>query len=831
MSTNKTASLTIENLGSISETINEGHFGANMLFHTDRTAEGSDFEQLVESSGINSIRYPGGTISEQFFDPANPNETVGQNYFHIRSGRQEIGSREILPLTDYLEFVHGINGTATIVFPTFRYFDHNTRSLSAGAEAEITEFITALLSEEFGPIDHINIEIGNEWYQSNFDWTAAEFGRLQAEIARVISEVAETLELRGQVNIFAQGDADADDNATLASFFDGVYSTHLDGVLAHIYGANSQGNTLGIGGAIQPRLNGMMQAWDAAVNAELMLAITEWNVGESGEDSTLINGLMRSAPLLRMFAEMMQAEVDVAHIWSMQTAGPAGLSGREGTGSEWSPTGYLYNMLMDGASGSQLVDTGTSFRLRDDTNAVVGYTYTFSQSDRTDVFLSSGVDYDLSFNVDLVGMVNDASHIYVTVLTAEPGTTGLEYNATAALEFITGLEPNGGAGASEELSLLLGAYETVQITLTYGTGVNLTADLQIAISDELFGSDFGDTIDGGLGSDSLFGFGGRDVLSGGGGDDSIYGGSHHDTVFGDDGNDVVEGGQGRDSLYGGSGDDFISGGDWHDSIWGGGGSDSLYGDTGNDHIFGGAADDFIFGGEGNDSIDGGDGRDFILGEGGNDRITGDGSADTIDGGEGVDTLSLTSIEIGVTVWTGYGLVEIGLEQIQYNNIEIIETTDFADRISLIGHVQQVFSFGGDDSLQIWEAENASAYLGSGDDQVYAFGGYGNHVHAGDGEDYFFISYGSSTFFGGSGNDVFLLFSPLGTTIGYQRGNGDDVVSNFEPGRDTLLIEQELQSSLTIERVNNGTSVRFDDDSSILLLGVYETDLGGSFDFF
>lgn len=831
MSATNTGSLTVQNLGSVSGTINEDHFGTNMLFHTDRTTEEADFTALVQTTGITSIRYPGGTIAEQFFDPANPNATVANNYFDLRAGRSDVSSREVLPLSDYLEFVHSIDGTATIVLPTFRYFDDDTRSLSADAEAEITQFITGLLSGDYGPLNQVNFEIGNEWYQSNFDWTAAEFGYLQAEIARIVSEAADALGRRDDVSIFAQGDADTQDNAVLASFFDGANDAHLDGVLAHIYGANSQGNTLGIGGAIQPRLDGMMMAWDAAANRDLLLAITEWNVGESGEDSTLINGLMRSAPLLRMFAEMMQADVDIAHIWSMQTAGPAGLSGREGTGSRWSPTGYLYNMLMDGASGSQLVDTGSSFRLRDDTNAVVGYTYTFSQAGRTDVFLSSAVDFDMSFNVNLIGMLNDASHVYVTLLTAAPGTTGTEYNAAAAFEFTTGLVPIGGVGVSEQLALLVGAYETVQITLTYGIGIDLTADQQVAISDNLVGSGFDDTIDGGLGSDSLFGEGGRDRLSGGAGDDSLSGGTHHDTIFGDDGNDVIDGGPGRDSLYGGVGNDSIYGGDWHDSIWGGSGSDALYGDAGDDHIYGDAADDFIFGGDGNDLIDGGAGRDTILGGQGNDRIVSDGSADWVDGGEGSDILSFSSIATGVTVWTGFGTVEIGLEQLRFSSIETIEATAFGDRISLEGNVQHVFTFDGDDTLEIWESENALVYLGAGDDQVFAFGGVGNEIYGGQGDDYFVALAGSNTYFGGSGNDTYLLFGQRGNAIGYQSGHGHDVVSNFEFGRDTLLIEQDLQSSMTIERTQLGTQLNFNADDSLLLLGVYDADLSASFEFF
>lgn len=824
------SSLTIQELGFISSTINEAHFGTNMLFHTDRTNEGSDFEELITSSGITSIRYPGGTIAEQFFDPSNPNHTTGYNFFDTATGQANVGTREILPLSDYLSFIESINGTATIVFPTYRYFDQNTRTLSFSAEAEISEFFTALLSGEYGSLNRFNLELGNEWYQSNFNWTAAEFGHLQAEIARIISETAEALGLRDTVDIFAQGDANASDNMTLASFFDGAYNEYIDGVLAHIYGANSQGNPLGIGGAIQPRLDEMMGAWDSLVDIELLLAITEWNVGESGADSTLINGLMRSAPLIRMFAEMMQANVDVAHIWSTQTAGPAGLSGREGTGSEWSPTGYLYNMLYDAASGSQLVDTGASFRLRDDVNTIIGYTYTFSQSGNTNIFFSSAVGYEVSLEVDLVAIMDGASHVYVSVLTAAPGFSGTEYNTEAALEFLTGLTLADGEGGTDSLSLLLGAYETLQISVTYGSGVEISADQQVAIADELLGSEYDDTIHGGLGDDILSGFGGRDLLYGGNGNDSISGGNHHDTIFGGSGDDSIEGDAGKDSIVAGSGDDYVSGGDWHDSIWGGTGSDSLYGDGGNDEIYGEEGDDFIFGGEGNDTLDGGLGINQVFGGAGNDFIIGNSIDDIIDGGLGVDTLSFAHFDAGITVWTGHGVVELDFGEVEFIDIEVIETTEFADRVSLAAGIDFVSTYQGDDSLEVWGSQNAIVDMGDGNDMVYSYDGNANQIYGGDGEDFFFILYGSNTYFGGGGDDLFYLFSPIGSALGYREGDGHDVLIGFTSGRDSLFLEQSLEDDMTFEITQDGTVIRFGSEASITLLNTFETNISDSFEF-
>jgi dipeptidyl aminopeptidase/acylaminoacyl peptidase len=91
--------------------------------------------------------------------------------------------------------------------------------------------------------------------------------------------------------------------------------------------------------------------------------------------------------------------------------------------------------------------------------------------------------------------------------------------------------------------------------------------------DLIYGTQYGERIDGNGGNDSLFGNGGNDVINGGPGNDSIGGGA---------GNDVIDGGPGNDVLSGGSGNDVIHGGPGRDKIGCGPGVDTAYvgpGDT------------------------------------------------------------------------------------------------------------------------------------------------------------------------------------------------------------------------------------------------------------
>lgn len=807
-------SLGLEDLGVESQVIGFEHLGTNMLFHTDRTDPNSDFSALVDAFGIASLRYPGGTIAEQFFDPANPNNTVGNNFFDIVSGSTRIGTRDILPISEYLNFISQIGGTATIVFPTYRYFDPDTRAISPAGLEEISNFFTRLFSGEFGPIDNLNIELGNEWYQHRLDWTVAEFGQLQAQISEMIASTAIDYGTRELVNIFAQGGRNQETNSVLSSYFEGNNSGYVDGVLTHIYGINASGNTLGIGGGIPGRLEEMLSTWESATNSQLLLAVTEWNVGESGEDSTLINGLMRSAPLLRMFVEMVEADVDLAHFWSIQTAGPAGLSGREGTGDDWSPTGYLFNMLIEGALGAQLVDTGEHFRLRDESNSAIGYNFTFSDQNSTNIFLSSGVEWSSNVELDLSNILDGASHIYFTRLTSAPGTSGIEYNAEASIEFLTAINATGSGVSSELLNIYLGMYETVQITVTYGTGVEIRADHQNEVEDWLTGSGYADTLMGDLGDDTLEGLSGADILDGGAGRDIIHGGEGHDTIYGGAGRDDIYGEHGRDLIDGGEGSDLLVGGHWHDTILGGEGDDTLEGGFGHDDLNGGEGDDSIFGEEGNDYI-----------------MAGFGS-DTIDGGLGNDTLSFEDSMIGVTIWSGSGYVEIGADLVESNSIEVFWGSSFSDRLSIRSSGQELYGLAGDDTAQILWGNNSSIELGEGNDTARVYSGYNNIVRGGEGNDTFYSIGGFANIFeGGTGSDEFNFLQGENNLIYYGEGDGEDVVAGFDLLSDQIILQDRgLEDSMQIEQYAGGTNISFGNGDAIFLIGVLDTSVEQAIDF-
>ena len=82
--------------------------------------------------------------------------------------------------------------------------------------------------------------------------------------------------------------------------------------------------------------------------------------------------------------------------------------------------------------------------------------------------------------------------------------------------------------------------------------------------DWLTGSDFADTLEGGLG---------RDTLAAGFGADTLFGEEGADLLYGDGGADSLDGGAGDDRLYGGEGEDTLVGGAGADQFVGGAGKD------------------------------------------------------------------------------------------------------------------------------------------------------------------------------------------------------------------------------------------------------------------
>jgi Domain of unknown function (DUF4394)/RTX calcium-binding nonapeptide repeat (4 copies) len=193
------------------------------------------------------------------------------------------------------------------------------------------------------------------------------------------------------------------------------------------------------------------------------------------------------------------------------------------------------------------------------------------------------------------------------------------------------------------------------------------------------GTNFNDSLLGGVGNDTILALNGEDSVNGGDGNDSIFGdfsaafpfasgddylfgGQGNDTIFGDDGNDVLDGFTDNDVLIGGNGLDFVLGGDGNDTLFGFFGNDTLLGANGNDVLLGEVGDDTLDGGNGADILTGGLGRDVYL----YGTRTEAGVVDTIASFSSQDVIRVAGGNFSAASFsTGDGST-VGLNQVQIN---------------------------------------------------------------------------------------------------------------------------------------------------------------------
>jgi Ca2+-binding RTX toxin-like protein len=254
-------------------------------------------------------------------------------------------------------------------------------------------------------------------------------------------------------------------------------------------------------------------------------------------------------------------------------------------------------------------------------------------------------------------------------------------------------------------------------------------------------------------------------------------------LTGTDGKDIITGND-RDNILHGLGDtDRLIGGDGDDTLWGGSGDDSLHGGNGDDFLYGEADDDWLQGGAGSDLMDGGGGYDIAaFVEIARSTPEGGGLQITVTGYDSDNNAS------GYTVFnpgTGDTDTVLNVEQIIGSNYDDLMTGGTGN--------DHLIGARGNDSL-IGDAGDDILYGSLDDDSIDA------------GEN------------AGSGNDtlVFLRYMNYGTAY----GDGNDVVTGFDPANDTILFFGDVsdEGDITEQNVGADLLITYATDSSILLLG-------------
>lgn len=381
------------------------------------------------------------------------------------------------------------------------------------------------------------------------------------------------------------------------------------------------------------------------------------------------------------------------------------------------------------------------------------------------------------------------------------------------------------------------------------------------------------TLIGTLEADTIRARGGNDTVLGGEGNDSIIANAGDDSVDGGIGDDTLKGGNGNDWLFGGEGDDMVFGNKGDDTLVASLANDTLNGGQDNDTVIftgnradytvtqvsatvviltdtaGNAArvvnvetfqfadvtqtfaevvlpiDDLFIGTAANETFDGGIGDDTLAGDNLNDVFM---------GGSGVDTFDFSDNTTGVQV------IDLG-----YNTLPPIGTPLPPPPVDL--------TVASIDNFDITSAPGTSIgverMIGTDfNDQFQILNGEVTFIDAGAGDDVVLGSFADDTLIGGSGNDQMgglegddlistgdgfdFVFVDRDIESGTATGDGYDVVSDFDPTVDLLIIEYDahLESYdpfADLSQTAEGALLSYAADASILLQGVDVAELNAA----
>ncbi len=224
--------------------------------------------------------------------------------------------------------------------------------------------------------------------------------------------------------------------------------------------------------------------------------------------------------------------------------------------------------------------------------------------------------------------------------------------------------------------------------------------------------------------------------------------------------------------------------------------------------YGTAGDDVFYGTSTDETFDLGAGDDLVFGSGGSDVVL---------GGSGWDTVDYSGWSQGLEVWDSFydtgvagqvsALKDPWGTTDRLQDVEALVTTEYDDLISIrTGTIRDIRTLGGNDLIE-GSVGDDTIDAGSGDDMIAGMGG-------------------DDLIFSGTGQDM--VFVDRETGSGVPVGHGHDIVADFDPTMDILLVEYELNEPYDpladITQTADGALLSYAEGSSVLLLSVDAADL-------
>jgi Ca2+-binding RTX toxin-like protein len=612
--------------------VSADHFGGNIIATRNSVVEGGPFQQGLDSLGITGLRYPGGTITEQYFDP---HGSVWDQLFGANRSDNALAAdgTEIIGPKPFFNYANENGHSVTFVLPTASLLtkDQNGNTIiDHAALEEVKATVGEIIRGSFGPVTIDAFEIGNEYYHFA-DLTAKEYGAVANELIKAIGEEYRDFEKdnhsgidwdRPDIAIQAGAGWQHGDNEQIIACLDSEARSLVDRVAIHYYPQDHEQVEKFDG------IFNQIDAWEGASDFhEMKFYASEWNIQNSPGSDT---GLSQASSLISAFDEMIKEGVDAASIWGVQNrwldTSLTTLSSSYNV-TESNPqavtrltaSGEIFASMSESLNGLQSfsINRGALFgHIRSgglvqniQTNEIV--VNSFGDHDRAVIYISSRSDQVVQFDLDLSQYFIDPSHIWGEVLTTvdDPSTPTIDESDPKHSRGLPVFETLSANQLDEHHIITLEPHAIIRINVQLdGSGVTMLGHNPLTDDSQ----DYQDSFTGSSGADSINGYAGDDSLSGMVGDDVINGESGNDVLFGGSGNDLERGGTGNDQIVGQAGNDILVGGDGNDQLTGSSGNDMISGGEGDDLAFGGSGNDLIRVGDGNDTAFGGEGSDYFI---------------------------------------------------------------------------------------------------------------------------------------------------------------------------------------------------------------------------
>lgn len=614
-------SIILQNNGATGHRVSEDLFGANLLMHAngDYGEVSTQYQNAFSALGATGVRYPGGTVTELYFDLAAPNDR-----------HSEVRADRFVDLTNAISFAQDHEVSMTLVLPT-RYLINTDlpifgapRPLHGEGLNALRQFIEDLFAEYGGELPIDAFQIGNE-YWGTADLTATEYALVADAITMELVATFEDLGLNeaGQPDIllqmanpwsgeFQNGGAlqnlesarpflsayglTADDyvdgelrwqskiNAGHNAILSGISEeakAQIDGLTQHYY-YKQEDLTFGIDRGGMQYIDEAFALYQDAGFAHTELHLTEWNIYSRNETET---GMRSAGAILDQFQNIVDLGTSSAHLW------PPTLPT---TSNMWESTGAITGLTPAGAIIAELRDMTGYYSLELEVFGEQIAAFGFTNGAVTSVFLASRSDSSIDLDVDFSQVIPSWENVAAELISYDPASVdgrhflGSDHTAVPvfqdhdAVAIIKDVQLDF---SGSQTKIELDPFEVLHIQFeSRPEAIALAGD-----GDERFESE-GGIVYGGLGDDELIGS--PEV-------EQIYGGNGHDLILDQDDRtvpswllssqpttevdyDLLVGGAGNDSIFGQAGPDKLVGGSGNDLLNGGGGRDTFVFESGHD---------------------------------------------------------------------------------------------------------------------------------------------------------------------------------------------------------------------------------------------------------